>query len=256
MLRDSLSLQQLRRKMSSSNDPEPGDAAHNLALVKQNIKECCERMGRSEPTLVAVSKTKPSALIQECYDAGHRDFGENYAQELVDKAGELSGDIRWHFIGTLQSNKCKMLLDVPNLDTVETAQSAKHVRALAKAAEGRRTTPLNVYVQVNTSGEESKSGASPSNCVQVVQEVLDNAPALSFRGLMTIGRPDAGPEQPDFHTLLACREDVAANTTLALEDIGLSMGMSSDYIAAIEHGSTNVRVGSTIFGKRNYPKTA
>ncbi|TFY74800.1 hypothetical protein EWM64_g9211, partial [Hericium alpestre] len=113
------------------------------------------------PTLVAVSKYKPAADILACYDAGQRDFGENYVQELVDKAAQLPADIRWHFIGTLQSNKCKILVSIPNIHAIQSVTSAKAASALDKALPPTRTEPLRIFLQVNTSGEEAKSGLPP-----------------------------------------------------------------------------------------------
>lgn len=127
-----------------------------LESVKREISEQAQRLGLTkEPRLVAVSKTKPASLIRACYERGHRHFGENYVQEIVDKAPQLPDDIKWHFIGHLQSNKCKTLARVNNLYMVETVDSVKLAKALDKAFANRQDALL-VMAQVNTSGEECK----------------------------------------------------------------------------------------------------
>lgn len=223
--------------------------------------------------LVAVSKTKPIDLIMAAYNAGQRHFGENYVKELCDKAKQLPKDIEWHFIGNLQSNKVKQLIsNVPHLFMVETVDREKIADALNKAVaeidrEGR--DKLKVLVQVNTSGEESKSGVKPEDLVNLVKHVRDKCPNLQFCGLMTIGaleisrKAPSEHEQPDFAKLIECRKQVCEELGLSETSVELSMGMSSDYLIAVsiiikinkrnlqvEYGSTNVRVGSTIFGSR------
>lgn len=232
----------------------------SLNFVKNSIANTCKKLNiQREVRLVAVSKTKSHELIKACYDAGQRHFGENYVQELCAKAPQLPKDIRWHFIGSLQSNKAKQLASIENLWMVETIDRQKIATALDKAiaAVGRKT-PLNVFVQVNTSAEESKSGCDPKDCVQLVKFVIENCPHLKFCGLMTIGSilhsKSQSDDQPDFELLCKCRDEVCKELSLKKEDVELSMGMSSDYLKAIEYGSTNVRVGSTIFGEREYKK--
>lgn len=194
-----------------------------------------------------MSKTKSVQEIQEAYDAGQRHFGENYIQEIISKAPELPSDIKWHFIGHIQSNKAKLLLkSVPNLFLVETVDSIKLANLLNKET---RETKLNVMIQVNTSGEAEKSGVSPSECLPLVQHVLESCSQLEFCGLMTIGR--YGETTPVcFESLVACREKVASAIGKSPNDIELSMGMSGDFETAIKLGSTSVRVGSLIFGNR------
>lgn len=208
-----------------------------------------------QPRLVAVGKTKPPELLQEVYDAGQRVFGENYVQELVDKAPVLPSDIQWHFVGHLQSNKVKLLLDsVPNLTVLETVDSAKLASKLNNAVESLGRPPLNIMVQVNTSGEESKFGVEPNEVVELAKHVHTNCPHLKFIGLMTIGMPDYTSRPENFECLKQCRAEVCAALSLPEEEVELSMGMSGDFESAIEMGSTNVRVGSTIFGARDYSK--
>ncbi|XP_054766315.2 pyridoxal phosphate homeostasis protein-like [Lytechinus pictus] len=217
-----------------------------------------------EPRLVAVSKTKPVSMILEAYQTGQRNFGENYVQELVDKSHDATireqcTDIRWHYIGHLQSNKVKKLLSSPNLYMVETVDSRKLASELEKhwSKETDRGT-LRVFVQVNTSGEANKSGVSPEDCSGVVRHLFDNCSSLEFAGLMTIGSfdhsLDNGPN-PDFQCLIRCREEVCKECSLDIDKVELSMGMSHDFEHAISVGSTNVRVGSTIFGAREKAKS-
>lgn len=224
-----------------------------LLQVLARIQTAAQRAGREgSPRLVAVSKTKPISAVQEAYDAGHRDFGENYVQELLEKAPALPSDVRWHFIGHLQTNKAKALVDgVPSLAMVETIDSEKLASKLdaAIAAGGRSALP--VFVQVNTSGEESKYGVEPGNTtVELARHISESCPHLHFAGLMTIGMRDYSSRPENFECLSKCRKEVAQALGLNETDIELSMGMSGDFEQAIEMGSTNVRVGSTIFGAR------
>ncbi|XP_068238066.1 pyridoxal phosphate homeostasis protein isoform X2 [Palaemon carinicauda] len=216
-----------------------------------------------QPRLVAVSKTKPKERIMEAYSIGQRHFGENYVQELVEKGHDeeilaTCPDIKWHMIGPLQSNKVNKVVGVPNLYCIETIHTAKLATAVNNAAgKTLKDQKLAVYIQVNTSGEENKSGIHPDNVNDLVTHVLKNCPNLKLAGLMTIGAFDhdlsKGPN-PDFQCLLKCRAAVCEAQCMEAKDIELSMGMSNDFEHAIDVGSTNVRVGSTIFGARNYQK--
>ena len=214
------------------------------------------RAGRDRPVrLVAVSKTKPASAVQEAYEAGQRDFGENYVQELLDKAPVLPSDIRWHFIGHLQSNKVKSLIEgVPSLAMVETVDSEKLASRLNAAVAAAGRSPLRVFLQVNTSGEESKHGVEPgAACVALARHITAQCPHLQLAGLMTIGMPDYSSRPENFECLSACRKEIAeAEVGVSESELELSMGMSGDFEAAIAMDSTNVRVGSTIFGARNY----
>eukprot|EP00455_Lapot_gusevi_P057392 TRINITY_DN9768_c0_g1_i2.p1 TRINITY_DN9768_c0_g1~~TRINITY_DN9768_c0_g1_i2.p1 ORF type:complete len:256 (-),score=59.66 TRINITY_DN9768_c0_g1_i2:13-780(-) len=225
-----------------------------LTSVRQNISQLVQRLQlRKEPTLVAVSKTKPNWMLQAAYDIGHRHFGENYVQEIVSKAPALPADIRWHFIGHLQSNKCKTLLEIPNLWAVETVDSEKLATQLNKACVSvGRPDKLRIFIQINTSAEDSKYGIAPNLCRQLARFVTDNCPQLNLVGLMTIGRFDPVPNPECFQVLLDCRQQVAEELKVEANDLELSMGMSGDYELAVEMGSTNIRVGSTIFGHRDY----
>jgi pyridoxal phosphate enzyme (YggS family) len=211
--------------------------------------------GRSPlPRLVAVSKTKPNELLQEAYDAGVRDFGENYVQELVGKAPALPADIRWRFIGKLQSNKAKALVaGVPNLAAIETVDSLKlalKIEAAVASADPPRAAPLDVLLQVDTSPwEGTKNGIPAGEVPEVAVAVVSECPHLRLAGLMTIGAPG---DASCFQALADCREAVAARLGIDSAALELSMGMSGDFETAVAKGSTSVRVGSSIFGERDY----
>ena len=276
--------------------PAPSAVAANLRAVRARAAAAATRTARdpARVRVVAVSKTKPAEALAEAYAAGQRDFGENYVQELIDKAPLLPADVRWRFIGHLQSNKAKSLVaGVPGLAAVETVDSAKladrleaAVAAVRAGEKGARvgvgaasgagpsaegagngggggapvassTSPLDVFVQVNTSGEESKHGVEPGQaCVDLARHVRDRCPNLRLAGLMTIGQPDYSSRPENFERLAACRAEVAAALGLDAGALEMSMGMSGDFEQAVEMGSTNVRVGSTIFGARDYSSAA
>ncbi|RDW85890.1 hypothetical protein BP5796_04215 [Coleophoma crateriformis] len=242
------------------------DPARAKTLVSQ-LQAVSERVtkaasGRSV-RLVAVSKLKPAAdilaLHQEPTSWVH--FGENYAQELTEKAELLPKSISWHFIGGLQSNKCKPLAaSIPNLFCVSSVDSSKKATQLDKGrAELVQAHPeiqdkLNIHVQVNTSGEEAKSGVAPgAETLDLCKHIVKECPNLNLLGLMTIGAiarskaTTAENENEDFVTLREERDKVAQELGIELE---LSMGMSEDFEGAIALGSGEVRVGSTIFGER------
>lgn len=260
------------------------DAVRAKALVSQ-LQEVQHRIanvakGRNV-RLVAVSKLKPAndilALHREPTSQLH--FGENYAQELGQKAELLPRSIRWHFIGGLQSTHCKTLAKIPNLFAVSSVDSAKKAQLLNKArgeliassSSAPEPVPrLNVHVQVNTSGEESKSGVAPgADVVALSRLVLAECPHLNLLGFMTIGAiarsvaTTPENENEDFVRLREQRDLVAAELADLLAARGdggdarpleLSMGMSEDFEGAIALGSGEVRVGSTIFGTRG-PKS-
>lgn len=250
--------------MSSSASQETSD-------VEAAIKSVRSRMGASvevakakgtftkDPRLVAVSKTKPLEQIIEAFHAGQTIFGENYVQELVEKANnpDIPDGLQWHFIGTLQSNKAKLIAGLPRLAMVETVTSVKLANMLNKlVGQLREDMPLSVMVQINTSGEENKGGVTPGEGGDLAKHIVDNCPNLSFKGVMTIGEygrvVKEGEVNVDFQKLVECRQQVAAKLGVPADDVEVSMGMSGDFEHAIEVGSTNIRVGSTIFGARNY----
>ena len=221
---------------SSTSSSRAQDIILNTQDVSAKMADAATKAGRapSDIRLVAVSKTKPREDIQALYDSGHRDFGENYFQELVEKAEALPKDIQWHFIGHLQSAKAsKLVREVPNLTVVETVDSLKLAKKLntaleTLAAEAAAEAPkrtLKVYIQVDTSGEDTKSGVPVSETAALAAAIRDECPLLTVAGLMTIGAPgDFGC----FDRLVEARVDAAAALGVPVEQLGLSMGMSGD----------------------------
>lgn len=223
------------------------------------------------PRLIAVSKLKPSSALIEAYEYGQRYFGENYIQELETKSNspeitEKCPDIKFHFIGHLQSNKVNKLLKVKNLHMIETIDSIKLADLINKAIDRHRRDSkeplkfidspndcLKVLIQVNTSGEDQKNGIEPKDAPQLAEFITKKCRWLHLAGLMTIGKLDGwdgdGPNE-DFLRLHALRELISKELSIEPKDLELSMGMSSDFEEAIELGSTNVRVGTMIFGER------
>jgi pyridoxal phosphate enzyme (YggS family) len=198
-------------------------------------------------TLLAVSKAFPADAVREVYALGQRAFGENYVQEAIAKQaalGELPG-IEWRLIGPLQSNKAKLAAEA--FDWVESVDRLKVAERLAAARPADRG-PLNVLVQVNASGEASKSGAAPADAVALARDV-SRLPGLTLRGIMGIPEPtpDPGRQREQFRALRACFDACKA---AGLPVDTLSMGMSADLEAAIAEGATEVRIGTAIFGAR------
>ncbi|PFH57504.1 hypothetical protein XA68_14987 [Ophiocordyceps unilateralis] len=243
-------------------DPARAEALiSRLASVRNRV--AAQAQGRNI-RLVAVSKLKPAndilALHQE--PASHVHFGENYAQELSQKAGLLPRSIQWHFIGGLQSGHCKSLAKIPNLFCVSSVDSPKKANLLNTARTALLSSDpslpkLSVHVQVNTSAEEAKSGCPPgAETVALCREIVDSCSNLRLLGLMTIGAiarskaaADGDPNE-DFVSLTQQRDLVAKELGLNPESLELSMGMSDDFEGAIAMGSGEVRIGSTIFGLR------
>jgi len=227
--------------------------ASTLESVRSKIQSVCKASKRpiGDVDLIAVSKTKPLELLKVAYENNQRIFGENYVQELIGKAQEMPSDVMWHFIGTLQSNKANSLVKsvVPHVHslTIETVTSMKLANKLNNAMKDFEGKKLDIFVQVNTSGEESKGGVSPNDVVSMCSEINDSCENLNLKGLMTIG---AIGDLTCFEILVKCRDSVASE--LGRIDICLSMGMSGDFEDAIKQGATHVRVGSTIFGARDY----
>ncbi|XP_072835187.2 pyridoxal phosphate homeostasis protein [Pogona vitticeps] len=238
-----------------------------LRAVREQVQQAAARRPQSlpaiQPRLVAVSKTKPAEMVIEAYNYGQRSFGENYVQELLEKASDsriLSScpEIKWHFIGHLQKNNVNKLIAVPNLFMLETVDSAKLADKVNASWQKKGSSErLKIMVQVNTSREDSKHGLPPGETVTTVAHILQKCPSLHFVGLMTIGSfghdLSQGPN-PDFQLLISLRQDLCDKLNIPTEDVELSMGMSTDFQHAIEVGSTNVRIGSTIFGERDYSK--
>ncbi|MBY6186368.1 YggS family pyridoxal phosphate-dependent enzyme [Marinobacter hydrocarbonoclasticus] len=221
--------------------------AERLNEAQARIDAAAARAGRSDAiTLLAVSKTKPAEMIRDAYLAGARDFGENYLQEGLDKIQQLKTlDIRWHFIGPLQSNKTRSVAEhfdwIHSVDRLKIAQRLSEQRPSGMA-------PLNVCIQVNISGEQSKSGVGPDALTELAAQIA-GLPGLRLRGLMAIPAPEA--DEARQHQALAEMKQLF--DALKAEHPGLdtlSMGMSGDLEAAVAEGSTMVRIGTAIFGTR------
>ena len=235
---------------------EDGESAvvSNAAVVRGRMEQAALACGRDAGAvrLVAVSKTKPASDIEQLYAAGHRTFGENYFQELVEKASVLPEDIEWHFIGHLQSQKAgKLVKDVKGLSVVETIDSLKLAKKLNTACETAERASLDIYIQVDTSNEDTKSGVPPAEAIGLIQAIQSECSRLRVSGLMTIGAPG---DISCFDRLVETRLEVTSALGVAPESLALSMGMSGDFEEAIARGATSIRVGSTIFGERIYPK--
>lgn len=222
-----------------------------LHRVQTQLAEAAHAAGRDAATvqLLAVSKTFPAEAVREVYAAGQRAFGENYVQELQAKAAELADlAIEWHFIGPLQSNKTRIVAETAHwVHAIDRLKIAERLSAQRPA----HLPPLQVCVQVNVSGEDSKSGCSPADAPALLQAVAA-LPGLQLRGLMCIPEPtqDAATLAARFGVLRQLQQQMAAQG-LVLNT--LSMGMSADMAQAIAAGSTLVRVGTAIFGARHYP---
>lgn len=201
-------------------------------------------------TLIAVSKTKPISDIKELYDIGVRDFGENKVQELCDKYESLPKDIKWHLIGHLQTNKIKYIVDkVSLIHSVDSVHLAKQIESECV----KKNVEADILVQVNVAKEDTKYGLNVEDTLSMIKEIAV-LPHIHIKGLMTIAPFVENPEdnREVFKTLKKLSVDInAKNIDNVCMDI-LSMGMSGDYEVAIEEGSTMVRVGTSIFGERNY----
>lgn len=223
------------------------EIAENLDGIRRQLPH--------QTTLIAVSKTFDANAVREAYRAGQRDFGENKVQELLSKAKELKDlpDIRWHFIGHLQSNKVKDVLRVPHLAMVQSVDRLKVAQMLSERLE-REGRELNVLIQVNTSGEESKYGCTPEEAPSLIHEIA-KLPSLHIKGLMTIGKLGGSADETRqcFRVLRTIAAQVEAEDIPGVSMETLSMGMTSDYQSALQEGSNMVRIGQAIFGKRHVP---
>ncbi|SAK51722.1 alanine racemase domain-containing protein [Caballeronia arationis] len=228
------------------------DIAQHLDEVRQRIAQAAAAASRDPASiaLLAVSKTFPADDVRAAFDAGQRAFGENYVQEAVAKIaalGRLRGEIEWHFIGPLQSNKTKLVAE--QFDWVHSVDRLKIAERLSdQRPEGARA--LNVCLQVNVSGEESKSGVEPAEAAALAHRIAA-LPGLRLRGLMAIPEPAATLDaQREPHARLRALMDTLCADGLDLDT--LSMGMSADLEAAVLEGATMVRIGTAIFGARDY----
>lgn len=226
----------------------------NLKTVEEHVQEACKRAGRSreEVTLIAVSKTKPLEMLQEIYGEGVRDFGENKVQELCDKMEQLPSDIRWHMIGHLQRNKVKYIVGkVALIHSVDTYRLAEEINIQAK----KRGIIVPILVEVNIAGEKTKFGTTAEDAMLLVEEIskLEN---VRIKGLMTIAPFVENPEDNRlyFRKIKQLSVDITNKNIDNVSMEILSMGMTNDYTVAIEEGATMVRVGTGIFGARDYSK--
>ena len=224
----------------------------NLANVEKNIEQACKNAGRNrnEVTLIAVSKTKPVEMLQEIYDENIRDFGENKVQELCSKMEQLPSDIRWHMIGHLQRNKVKYIVGkVELIHSVDTYRLAEEINIQAK----KQNVIVPILVEVNIAHEESKFGISAEDAILLVEEIsrLEN---IRIKGLMTIAPYVENPEDNRlyFRKIKQLSVDITNKNIDNVSMEILSMGMTGDYMVAIEECATMVRVGTGIFGERNY----
>lgn len=224
----------------------------NLQNVEENIRQACLRSGRdvSGVTLISVSKTKPVEMIQEAYEYGKREFGENKAQELKEKYEVLPKDIKWHFIGHLQTNKIKYIIGRTCL--IHSVDSLHLAEAIEKECV-KRNTHVDILVEVNVAQEASKFGLKLEDTLELVRQI-SKLEHLHIRGLMTIAPFVEDPEENRsiFRQLKQLSVDIGAKNIDNVDMSVLSMGMTGDYQVAVEEGVTHVRVGTGIFGERNY----
>ena len=220
--------------------------------VKENIKNACDKAKRNseEVTLIAVSKTKPLEMLKEAYEAGARDFGENKVQELVDKIPNMPDDIRWHMIGHLQRNKVKYIVD--KVYMIHSVDSLRLAEEISKEAV-KNNVVVKILIEVNVAQEESKFGLSTDQVEELLLQIKD-LPGISVQGLMTIAPYVDDPEENRgvFQKLKQLSVDIKAKNIDNINMNVLSMGMTGDYMVACEEGATFVRVGTGIFGERDY----
>ena len=224
----------------------------NLETVEANIRKACANAGRSrdEVTLIAVSKTKPVSMLMEAYDSGIRIFGENKVQEMCDKYEQMPKDIQWHMIGHLQRNKVKYIIDkaalIHSVDSLRLAETIQE-----EAAKHQVVMPI--LVEVNVAMEETKFGTSLAEAMELVEQI-SHFPNIRIEGPMTIAPFVEDPEENRkyFRALKKLAVDINNKNIDNVHVRILSMGMTNDYMVAIEEGATMVRVGTGIFGERNY----
>ena len=224
----------------------------NLKKVEENITAACKRAGRNrdDVTLIAVSKTKPMEMIVEAYEAGKRDFGENKAQEMKEKHDALADDIKWHFIGHLQTNKVKYVVGRATL--IHSVDSYHLAEAIEKES-AKKNLVSDILIEVNVAHEESKFGLKTDEVEKLVREV-SKLPHIRIKGLMTIAPyvENAEENRKIFKELKALSVDISNKNIDNISMDILSMGMTGDYEVAVEEGATLVRVGTGIFGERDY----
>lgn len=225
----------------------------NLDQVQNNINYACRRAGRDplDVTLIAVSKTKPVSMLMDAYECGCREFGENKVQELVEKYEMMPGDIKWHMIGHLQRNKVKYIVDKVAL--IHSVDSLKLAQEISREAL-KKQVQVSILIEVNVAGEDTKFGVKPEDTEQLVREIA-LLPGVHIKGLMTIAPYVDDPEENRqyFEKLKQLSVDIKQKNIDNINMNVLSMGMTGDYMVAIEEGASFVRVGTGIFGERQYP---
>lgn len=226
----------------------------NYKEVQKNIDKACSDSGRNrdEVTLIAVSKTKPVNELMEAYNAGARDFGENYVQELVDKFPQMPADVRWHMIGHLQRNKVKYIVGKVHL--IHSVDSLRLAEEISKESV-KNNVVSNILLEVNVAGEESKWGGSLEETIELVKQAAQ-LPNVKIHGLMTVAPyvENSEDNRQVFVKLKKLSVDINAQNIDNVNMSVLSMGMTGDYIVAAQEGATLLRVGTGIFGARNYNK--
>lgn len=224
----------------------------NYDMTYAQVREACKRSNRPETdaTLIAVSKTKPVWMLEELYQHGCRDFGENKVQELTEKYDVLPKDIRWHMIGHLQRNKVKYIVD--KVYMIHSVDSLRLAEEISKEAVKKQVS-VKILMEVNVAGEESKFGLTVEETTELV-ESISKLPGIEVKGLMTIAPYVENPEENRqyFRKLKQLSVDIMRKNIDNVSMSVLSMGMSGDYIVATEEGATFVRVGTGIFGERDY----
>lgn len=232
----------------------------NLEQIEKRIQAACDRSGRAreEVLLIAVSKTKPASMVREAMEAGIRDFGENKVQELCEKAEEIkglterpkAGAINWHLIGHLQRNKVKYVVDQACL--IHSVDSLRLAEEIQKEA-AKKDCHVDILIEVNIGDEESKSGVAKEEAVGLVRAVAPLS-RVHIKGLMAVAPIVSEPEEsrPYFQEMFRLREEIRFMELPGVEMRELSMGMTGDFEVAVEEGATMVRVGTAIFGGRNY----
>ena len=229
--------------------------AENYRMVDKKVQEACARAGRdrNEVTLIAVSKTKPVAMIQEAMAAGANVFGENKVQELCDKYELLPKDLHWHLIGHLQRNKVKYIIG--KVDLIHSVDSLRLAEEISKEAV-KKETEENILIEVNVAQEESKFGTTTEETEKLVRDI-SFLPGVHIKGLMTIAPFVEDPEENRtyFRKLRQLAVDIGNKNIDNVSMSILSMGMTGDYTVAVQEGATIVRVGTGIFGERDYSKT-
>ena len=226
----------------------------NLIEVEENICKACEKSGRNreEITLIAVSKTKPVSLLEEAYATGIRHFGENKVQEMCEKYEVMESDIKWHMIGHLQTNKVKYLIGKTSL--IHSVDSYKLACEIEKQA-AKQNCVMDVLIEVNIAEEETKFGLHEEEVISLIKEVA-KLPHVCIKGLMTVAPyvVDSEENRPIFRKIKQLSVDINNQNIDNVSMNILSMGMTGDYMVAIEEGATMVRVGTGIFGERDYNK--